>query len=291
MRYKLITLCMTVFLILSSSLAVFAQDFEPDKTGSVFVTLTKQADKTPIVGAELSIYHIATPFTDEGGNLDYLYTDIFDGIGMELDDPLITSALDTFVVRNQITPIKMTTNENGTAMCDNLALGLYFVKQTGVASGIAPCVPFIVTVPCMSDNGYVYEVVATPKTQPARHATITIQKNWNTDTATKVADSVTVQLLQHGNVIKTATLNAQNNWKVTYTGMPESDAYSVKEINVPTGFTATYSQRGYVFTVTNTANLVKTGQITWPIPVLAVSGMLLIVSGVLLLQKKREINA
>ena len=114
---------------------------------------------------------------------------------------------------------------------------------------------------------------------------------WNTDESTEAADSVTVQLLKNGNVVKTATLNAQNNWQVTYTDMPESDAYSIKEVNVPKGFTATYKQNGYTFTVTNTSTLIQTGQLTWPIPVLAISGMLLIAVGIALLQKKRKTNA
>ena len=119
----------------------------------------------------------------------------------------------------------------------------------------------------------------------------TIKKVWNTDESTEASDSVTVQLLKNGNVIKTATLNAQNNWQVTYTDMPESDAYSIKEIDVPKGFTATYSKTGYVFTVTNTSTLIQTGQLIWPIPVLAVGGMLLITIGITLLQKKRKRNA
>jgi hypothetical protein len=106
-----------------------------------------------------------------------------------------------------------------------------------------------------------------------------------------MADSVTVQLLKNGTVVKTATLNAQNNWQVTYTGMPESDAYSVNEVNVPKGFTATYKQNGYVFTVTNTSTLIQTGQLIWPIPVLAVSGMLFIAVGIVLLRNKRKTNA
>ena len=40
--------------------------------------------------------------------------------------------------------------------------------------------------------------------------------------------------------------------------MPESDAYSIKEVDIPKGFAATYKQSGYVFTVTNTATLVQT---------------------------------
>ena len=73
--------------------------------------------------------------------------------------------------------------------------------------------------------------------------------------------------------------------------MPESDAYSVKEVDVPKGFTATVKQNGYVFTVTNTLSLVQTGQLMWPIPVLAIIGMILIAAGIALLQKKREPNA
>jgi hypothetical protein len=114
---------------------------------------------------------------------------------------------------------------------------------------------------------------------------------WNTDASTAAAESVTVQLLRNGIVVKTATLNAQNNWQVTYTGMPESDAYSIKEINVPKGFTATYQQKCYVFTVTNTSTLIQTGQLIWPIPVLAVGGMVFLAVGIMLLQKKRKVNA
>ena len=125
----------------------------------------------------------------------------------------------------------------------------------------------------------------------AKLTSITIKKVWNTDASTEVAKSVTVQLLQNGSVIKTAILDVQNNWQVTYNDMPQSDAYSVKEINIPRGFTATYSESGYVFTVTNSSTLIQTGQLIWPIPVLSISGMLLIGVGIIFLQKKRESNA
>jgi hypothetical protein len=100
-----------------------------------------------------------------------------------------------------------------------------------------------------------------------------------------------VQLLRNGVVVETATLSDQNNWQVTYTDMPESDVYSIVEVNVPRGFTATYSQSGYVFTVTNTASLVQTGQMIWPIPVLAMAGLCLITVGTIVLRKTRNENA
>ena len=73
--------------------------------------------------------------------------------------------------------------------------------------------------------------------------------------------------------------------------MPESDAYSIIEVDVPKGFTATYSQSGYVFTVTNTASLAQTGQLIWPIPVLAMAGLCLIAVGIVVLRKTRNNNA
>ena len=291
MRRKIITLCVTALLILTCSLTVFAQDFDPEKTGAISVTLTEQYDKEPIVGAQLCVYYVATVYRNANGNLSYVYTDAFESSGIAIDDPAIAIKLDAFVLEHNVSSVKITTDENGAATCKDLALGLYFIRQTGAVEGFAPCTPFVVTVPGMNADGYVYEVNASPKTEVAKLTSITIKKVWNTDASTEAADHVTVQLLRNGNVVKTATLNAENNWQVTYTGMPESDAYSVKEVDVPKGFTATYKQNGYIFTVTNTSTLIQTGQLIWPIPVLAVGGMLFIAVGIMLLQKKRKTNA
>lgn len=291
MHRKIIPLCVMVLLILSCSLTVFAQEYDSQKTGSISVTLTEQYDKEPIAGAELSVYYVATVRMNANGNLSYVYTDSFENSGIDLDDPSLAVKLDAYVSEQNVTATKITTDQNGTAICEDLALGLYFIKQTDTVEGFAPCTPFMVTVPGKNAEGYVYDVNASPKTEVARLTDITIRKVWNTDNSTEAAKSVTVQLLRNGTVVKTATLNAQNNWQVTYSYMPESDAYSVKEVGVPKGFTATYQQNGYVFTVTNTATLIQTGQVSWPIPVLAVSGMLFIAAGVTLLQKKRKSNA
>ena len=291
MRRRILTLCVTILLILSCSLTAFAQEFDPQKNGSISVTLTEQYDKEPIVGAELSVYYVATVRMNTNGNLSYVYTDAFENSGINIDDPSLAIKLDAYVLEHNVSSIKITTDKNGTATCKDLALGLYFIRQTGTVEGFAPCTPFMVTVPGKYAEGYVYDVNASPKTEVARLTDITIKKVWNTDKSTEAADSVTVQLLRNGNVVKTATLNAQNNWQVTYSDMPESDAYSVKEVDVPKGFTATYKQNGYTFTVTNTSTLIQTGQLTWPIPVLAISGMLLIAAGIVLLQKKRKTNA
>lgn len=291
MKCKILVLCMVALLLFTGSYTVLAEEWDADKTGSISVTLAEPDQNTPVVGAELSLYYVVAAEKQAAGNWDYAYTADFAQIGVSMDDKDLADTLDTFVAENAITAVILTTDATGTAVWKDLALGLYFVKQTGDVKGFAPCASFLVTVPGESADGYVYEVNATPKTEVAKLVPITIKKVWNTDASAKAADSVTVQLRRKGKVVKTAILNEENNWQIVYDDMPESDEYSIKEVDVPKGFTATYQQSGYVFTVTNSSTLIQTGQPIWPIPVLSAGGMLLIAVGVVLLQKKRESNA
>lgn len=291
MTRKLLILWISLLLLVMCPLTVSAEEFDPDKTGSVTVQLTEQFEKTPIAGAELAVYHVATAGVRTDGTLTYRYTEAFAATGIALDDPELADKLDAYITGTEVEAIRITTDKKGTALCENLPLGLYFIRQTGTVEGFAPCTPFLVTVPVRTADGYNYAVSAAPKTEVAKLTDITIQKVWNTDKSNKATDSVTVELLRDGTVVRTATLSDENNWQVTCTDMPESDGYSIREVNVPKGFTATYQQKGYVFTVTNTGTLVQTGQQIWPIPVLAGCGLVLIGAGVLLLQKKRKQDA
>lgn len=291
MSRKILAFFITVLLIFTCCNVANAEKLNLDKRGSISLTLVDKNLNEPLVGAELSVYFVATVSENSDGKLFYSFSEDFKSLNTKVDDAELVKKLDLFVSQNSLKPIKITTNSDGIAFCDDLDLGLYFIRQTGTVEGFTPCTSFLVTLPNENNDEYVYDVNASPKTEVARLTDITIKKVWNTDKSTEAADSVTVQLLRNGNVVKTATLNAQNNWQVTYTDMPESDAYSIKEVDVPKGFTATYQQKGYVFTVTNTSTLIQTGQLTWPIPVLAISGMLLIAAGIVLLQKKRKTNA
>ena len=288
MGRKWISAFLLVWALLMMPMTVFAQGFDADRLGSVSVTLLDQNEETPISGAELSLYHVATVGLNSEDNLSYRFTNAFQDCGCALDDPALSVNLDAFVMSHSVSAEKLVTDANGNATFADLPLGLYFAKQTGAVEGYAPCKSFLATVPAQNADGYAYDVNASPKTDIARLTAITIQKVWNTDASAKAADSVTVQLLREGVVVETATLSDQNNWQVTYADMPESDAYSIVETDIPKGFTATYSQSGYVFTVTNTASLIQTGQIVWPIPVLAMAGLCLISVGTIVLGKTRK---
>ena len=291
MGRKIISVFMIAWILLVMPMAAFAEELDMDRVGSISVTLVDPDGEKPLAGAELSLYYVATVRLNGDNRLSYTFTDAFADCGTPLDDPALTAALDVFVTEHAAPVEKRVTDGQGSAVFANLPLGLYFVKQTGTVAGYAPCTSFLVTVPNYDQEGNVYDVNASPKTDIARLTDITIRKVWNTDASAEATDSVTIQLLKNGVVVKTATLSGQNNWQVTYTDMPESDAYSIVEVNVPRGFTVTYSKSGYVFTATNSASLIQTGQLIWPIPVLAMAGLFLIVVGSIVLRKTRKENA
>lgn len=291
MGRKLISVFLIVWVLFMMPMTAIAQDFDFNRVGSISVTLMDQDGKTPISGAELSLYHVATVSLNSKNNLSYTFTNAFEDCGCALDDPALSVKLDAFVKKHTVSAEKLVTDDHGKVTFTNLPLGLYFVQQTNTVAGYAPCTSFLVMVPNQNDDSYVYDVNASPKTDVAKLKDITIKKVWNTDASTEAVDSVTIQLLRDGVVVETATLSAQNNWQVIYTDMPESDVYSIVEVNIPKGFTATYSQRGYVFTVTNSASLIQTGQLIWPIPVLSIAGLCLIAIGIIVLRKTRNQNA
>ena len=291
MKNKLISFCLVFLLLAVFPLTVMAQPFEPDQLGSISVALVSQDGTDLMEGAELSVFHIATVGADENGTLFYAYTDAFSDCGVELDAPELVKTLETFVSGKDIPAQKIVTDSQGKAVCKDLPLGLYFVKQTGAVKGFAPCASFLITLPMKTDSGFQYDVDASPKTDVVRLVDITIKKVWNTDISTAIPQNVTVQLLHNEELVQTATLSEENDWYVTYSDMPESDAYSIVEVNVPKGFTATYTQEGYIFTVTNTPSLAQTGQLIWPIPILAMAGLCLLAVGTIVLRKTRNKNA
>ena len=84
------------------------------------------------------------------------------------------------------------------------------------------------------------------------------------------------------------TLGAWNNWTYTWTDLDGTGDWSVLETGIPNGYTPSYRTDGVVVTITNTAALIQTGQLNWPIPVLGSLGALMIFFGIFTMRKKRK---
>lgn len=280
MRQKLVTLSLVVCIFLFCSVTASAQELEFERKGSISITLAEQE------GSRLSVYRVAEIERDDNGKWRYVH----DG-EWSMEDPDLAVKIESYVEEYNVASVEIITDSQGKAMLADLPLGVYFVKQTGNVEGFTSCKPFVVTIPIKGKQGYVYDVDATPKTEFTKLTSITINKVWNIGKTAEMEESVVVQLLCDGAVVETVTLNKENDWRIILSDMPVNDSYSIREVNIPSGFTATYTKDGYEFTVTNTASLPQTGQLVWPIPILAIAGLLFLSVGAMILYRTRVRDA
>lgn len=116
---------------------------------------------------------------------------------------------------------------------------------------------------------------------------ITVKKIWS-DNGKNRPTSVTVALYNGDAKVDTVTLSAGNNWTHTWQELDGLGDWSVKEINIPSGYKATYKTKDGVTTITNRTSLIQTGQLNWPIPVLGGLGLLLVLLGLILVARERK---
>lgn len=277
---KLKILFAPLLLLLFAQMTLFASASDAvdrEEAGSVSVTL-KDGD-TAVSGAEITLYQVAAAESENNG-LQFVFTEDFKGFGgtpMDLTEDA-ASRLADYAVQNSVRGKALRTDENGSVRFEGLSLGLYLAVQSGSVPGYSDCSPFLASVPTKSDGNWIYDIDATPKTDIVRLVDITVKKLWNDDGEHR-PESITVELRNGDAVVDTVTLKEQNGWSHTWENQPKGDAWSVREIRIPKGYTATYAQNGFEYTITNTPTLIQTGQLKWPVPVLAGAGLLLFAIG------------
>ena len=125
---------------------------------------------------------------------------------------------------------------------------------------------------------------------PPEPVDLTVKKVWS-DENNKNGNrpgSVTVTLYNVKEAVEKVTLSAKNNWTYTWEDLDGSGDWSVLETGIPKGYSPSYRTKDGVVTITNTASLIQTGQMNWPIPVLGTLGLLLIACGFIVMTKKRK---
>lgn len=129
----------------------------------------------------------------------------------------------------------------------------------------------------------------TPPVAPAP-VDLTVKKVWSDESDKRGIrpSSVTVTLYNGENAVDKVTLGAWNNWTCTWRYLDGNGDWSVLETGIPKGYTPSYRTNGEVVTITNTATLIQTGQLNWPILVLGSLGVLMIFCGILVMRKKKE---
>ena len=255
------------------------------KKGSISITLSDEVGDIKVSGADITIYKVADAYSKDS-NLAFDYHDSLKDYEADLEDGNITDEMLEVITKNDMSNFGGTTNELGLVVFNDLDLGLYLVVQTNQVEGYSKIEPFLVFIPDVIDNKWVYDIDAEPKVDIIRLFDLTVEKVWNVSTNVTTPKEVIIELLKDGEVIDTVTLNEENNWSYTWEQIEMSDKYLVKEKEVPSGYTVTYSQDGNKFVVTNTKSLVQTGSSAWTTPILATIGLLFVVVGIILEKRK-----
>ena len=158
----LLTLCLLAGCALSA-LATSA-NIVLSRKGSIEVTLYDHQNDTALRGGKLTLYKVAD-VTRSNGDLKFSYMEDFKGCGITLGDLTDSSLASRLEAKLPLTAegITRTVSEDGKVTFSNLPLGLYLVVQTENSKGYEAINSFLVSLPMADESGWLYTVDATPK--------------------------------------------------------------------------------------------------------------------------------
>lgn len=294
-RIKIILLSILIFYS-TNIYALENNTIDFNSKGSIEITLSEKTDNEKIEGAEILLYKVADA-KSENHNLVFEYIDELKSCNASLNDLETKSKSEDIekCINENINSLKQITDVNGTVKYNDLDLGLYLVKQNNIVKGYSKIDSFLVMIPKITDNKWIYDIKSTPKTDIIRVIDINVKKVWNTSTSNtndsiKLPRSIEVELLLNDKVIDTVKLSKDNNWSYTWEDLAKSEEYTIKEINVPKGYTPSYQKDNNTFIVTNTSTLVQTGQMLWIVMLLIITGITFIIISIIYDRKTNEQN-
>lgn len=250
--------------------------------------------------SETGVFEVEEPFTKYVGEITGLdKLDEMDAEGWSL----LASSLDKLVVTEGMEPTKIfETNEEGNFYWDNIPKGLYLIvgDPTMDEEKIYTPNPTLITVPNRDVDGNWNSYVEVEHTKYAEedvkeYTDLEVEKIWedNNDEYKKRTEEIIVSLYKGEEKVESVPLNKENNWTYTWDDLEiaEDIKWSIKEEDVPEGYTSAISEEGMKIRIINTyhketssstsspttstpsGRLPQTGQLWWPVPFLAILGI------------------
>ena len=269
MRKSFISLLVMMILLCSVNMTAFAHDVpQMDKKGSIEVTM--RCEGRPVPGGNLVLYRVGD-VSENNGDYSFKLIAPYMESGAELKNlqsQETAQKLADYVKANRLSRTAKDIDQNGQVKFTDLELGLYLLMQTKAAGGYYETAPFLVTVPSMDEEKYVYDIDASPK----------------------------VEAFQKPDEPESEPQQSESEPESEYESEPESEAESESESETEsetgeTEGTETLPTESDSGVEGEKASLPQTGQLNWPIPVLAVLGMVLFAGGwTLRFGQKKEKN-
>ena len=185
-------------------------------------------------------------------------------------------------------------------MTCRLNTGLYLVGgSAAVIDGKSIATdPFLVSLPSLDGSGnWAYKLILSPKFSappvPETPETVScrVLKLWQGDVKEFRPENIRVRLLQDGAVYDTVELTKEGAWRHSWENLPSKDSlWTVRKV-VPPGYSVAFWQEGETFVLQNSflrAKLPQTGQLWWPVPILALGGLALLAIGLGLQKRQRH---
>ncbi len=214
------------------------------RKGSITVAMTYNGQA--VTGGSLSACYVGQ-IQEENGDYRFVQSPemaAFPGDYANISDPKLAEQVAVFVAEQKLSPKVKAENRNGKAVFTDLTLGLYLITQTEASKGFEPINPFLVSVPMNEDGHYVYDVNAKGKFQLHQVPAPSTEPSKATE--------------------PTQADETEEPTQADETEEP-TQADETEETTQPENSTA--------------PKLPQTGQLNWPIPVLAVIGLLLFSAG------------
>lgn len=247
------------------------------------ITVQHVRDGLPIAGAQFQLYQVSS------GN---------------------KTAQDAYaeVLRSQKTPLATgQTNSQGNLRFQGLADGTYLLTGTPFRMQEELCEPemILVTLPAKDVNGKPANIVILrPKFEirdaqkEMQYKVIVLWEEVPGDKNKVHPESAEVFLYRNGSVAQSMVLGTTENWQYTWTETDPSAIWAALE-TVPKGYTVRYERQGDTLIIINTPivknhqnttedKLPQTGQLWWPVPILAISGFVLLLVGWLRRKESRN---
>ena len=254
---------MVFFLLIAMILPVtaFARgSVDIDHPASLNVSCTHNG--SPLSGVSFDLYKVAD--MDSYGR--YTITDTFSGYSVSLDQKTaegwraLAETISQYARRDRLPVLHQeTTNAAGRASFADLSVGMYLVYGYRYISDdfVYTPEPFLVSLPSLdNDDDWFYDVEANCKgegyTNPPEMTTVKVLKVWDdADHESNRPKDIVVQLLRDDSIYDTITLNAENNWRYTWSKLDADYKWSVTEKTVPENYTLLITKEGVTFVLTN----------------------------------------
>ena len=312
-KIKLAALLLLVVVFCIHSISAMAHTIpDLDKTGSISVSMIHGTE--PVGGGNLIIYRVGEIVVDDG-NYSFSLTDAFRQSNVLLDDFLTAAAsLAEFAADRMLSGDEKQISADGSAVFSDLEPGLYLIVQTIPAQGYYLVTPSLVPLPIYDGEEYIYDIDATPKLELNKDTTIPSDPTGPGDPSdptepsapsnptdptdpsdsTDPTDPSTPSDPTAPSDPTDPTDPSEPTEPSTPTNPTEpskpSDPTQPSDPTIPTNPSTPTEPSSTPTSPTKPTQpgLPQTGQTNWPVPVLAVAGLLLIVLGWFLCASERK---